>query len=142
MPLLAPRSWPSFAGGGAIWTTAVYAARLPGDGIRRKPDRRTAHPEVPRRAQPNGCTCRKPKTAAGLHRVTDGLEVEVARLIGGTTMAAPTSLDSDALTRIARPIASRLLSMTIGLSLKRKFLTGWLILPFSIRNVPSRVRPV
>jgi hypothetical protein len=52
------------------------------------------------------------------------------------------SPDSDALTRIARPIASRFLSMTIGLSLKRKFFTGWLILPFSIRNVPSRVRPV
>src|SRR6516162_3420147 len=63
-------------------------------------------------------------------------------LIGGTTMAAPMSPDSDALTRIARPIASRFLSMAIGLSLKRKFLTGWLILPFSIKKVPSRVRPV
>jgi hypothetical protein len=46
-------------------------------------------------------------------------------LIGGTTMATPMSPDSDALTRIARPIASRLLSMTIGLSLKRKFFTAF-----------------
>ena len=69
-------------------------------------------------------------------------KLEARVLIGGTTMAAPMSPDSDALTRIARPIASRLLSMTIGLSLKRKFFTGLLILPFSIRKVPSRVRPV
>ena len=52
------------------------------------------------------------------------------------------SPDSEALTRIGRPIASRLLSMTIGLSLNRKFFTGWLMRPFSMRNVPSRVSPV
>ena len=39
-------------------------------------------------------------------------------------------------------IASRLLSAKIGLSFQRMFLTGRVTLPFSIRNRPSRVRPV
>ena len=43
---------------------------------------------------------------------------------------------------VARVIASTFLSIVIGDSLKRKFVTGRVILPFSIRNTPSRVRPV
>ena len=44
--------------------------------------------------------------------------------------------------RICLPNVSRLLSMMIGLSLKRKFFTGCLIAPFSMQKVPSRVNPV
>lgn len=44
--------------------------------------------------------------------------------------------------RSARPISSILLTMISGLSFQRKFFTARVIFPFSIRNVPSRVRPV
>src|SRR4051812_45569396 len=60
-------------------------------------------------------------------------------LIGGTTTAPPASVPAR---RTAGPIASRLLSMNSGESLKRKFLIAFEIFPFSMRNVPSRVRPV
>ena len=39
-------------------------------------------------------------------------------------------------------VASRFLSRLTGLSLKRKLVTGWTILPFSTSQTPSRVRPV
>ena len=52
----------------------------------------------------------------------------------GITRPAPTGS--------ARPISSILFSMNNGLSFHRKFFTAAVILPFSIRNVPSRVRPV
>src|SRR5688500_5523348 len=42
----------------------------------------------------------------------------------------------------ARPSSSILFSMNSGLSFQRKFLSGRVILPFSIRKVPSRVSPV
>src|SRR5512144_1849215 len=60
-------------------------------------------------------------------------------LIGGTTTAPPASVPAS---RTAGPIASRLFSMNSGESLNRKFLIAFEIFPFSIRNVPSRVRPV
>src|SRR5471032_3408468 len=41
-----------------------------------------------------------------------------------------------------RPSSSILFNIVTGLSLKRKFLIGCLILPFSMENVPSRVKPV
>src|SRR5688500_3785865 len=57
----------------------------------------------------------------------------------GITMAPPPSVPAR---RIDGPIASMLFSMNSGDSLKRKFLIAFEILPFSIRKVPSRVRPV
>ena len=39
-------------------------------------------------------------------------------------------------------MASRFFSRFTGLSLNRKLFTGWTILPFSISQTPSRVRPV
>src|SRR6185312_15405156 len=63
-------------------------------------------------------------------------------LSGGMMIAAPGLLSSLALTRTGAPNASTLLSMKIGDSLYLKFLIACVTLPFSIRNVPSRVRPV
>src|SRR5665213_3977080 len=54
----------------------------------------------------------------------------------------PAPSASDALMRMDGPSISRLFRKKIGDSLKRKFFTGCEIFPFSIRNVPSRVRPV
>ena len=68
--------------------------------------------------------------------------VKSRTLIGGMYTAPPAPRFSDALMRIVGPIASRLFKKKIGDSLKRKFLIGRVTLPFSIRNVPSRVRPV
>ena len=41
----------------------------------------------------------------------------------------------------ARPMSSSRFSISSGLSFQRKFFSARVILPFSIRNVPSRVRP-
>src|SRR5712675_999858 len=60
-------------------------------------------------------------------------------LIVGITTGPPCSVPP---IRTAGPSASRLLSRKSGDSLKRKFLIDLEIFPFSIRNVPSRVRPV
>ena len=57
-------------------------------------------------------------------------------------IACPGPPSSLALTRTGVPSASRLFSMKTGESLNRKFLTARVIFPFSIRKVPSRVRPV
>ena len=57
---------------------------------------------------------------------------------GGTTTAPPASVPAS---RTGRPTASTLFSMTSGESLNLKFLTALLILPFSLRQIPSRVRP-
>ena len=54
----------------------------------------------------------------------------------------PTELLSPAQTRVGRPIISTFFSKSASDWLKRKFVTGRLILPFSIRNIPSRVSPV
>src|ERR1035437_834274 len=54
----------------------------------------------------------------------------------------PAPSASDALMRIDGPSISRLFRKKIGDSLKRKFFTGCEIFPFSMRYVPSRVRPV
>ena len=62
--------------------------------------------------------------------------------MAGTTIACPVFPLSLALTRIGRDIASRLFSMKIGDSLNLKFLSAFVTFPFSMRNVPSRVRPV
>ena len=63
-------------------------------------------------------------------------------LIGGMITGAPALPLSLELTRSGRPSISRLLSTKIGDSFQRMFLIGRVTLPFSIRNVPSRVRPV
>src|SRR5712671_4697641 len=60
-------------------------------------------------------------------------------LIVGITTGPPCSVPP---IRTAGPSASRLLRRKSGDSLKRKFLIDLEIFPFSIRNVPSRVRPV
>src|SRR3954468_12145123 len=60
-------------------------------------------------------------------------------LIGGITTGPPCSVPPS---RTAGAIASMLASRKSGDSLKRKFLIALVIFPFSIRNVPSRVRPV
>src|SRR5258708_12327392 len=70
------------------------------------------------------------------------LNVNSLTLIAGTIVAPPAPRASEALMRIEGPIISRLFRKKIGDSLKRKFLIGCEILPFSIRYVPSRVRPV
>ena len=54
----------------------------------------------------------------------------------------PAELFSPAHTRTGRPSISTFRSSSTIDWLKRKFVTGRLIRPFSIRNVPSRVRPV
>ena len=45
-------------------------------------------------------------------------------------------------TRAVWPTIFVFFNSRTGLSLKRKFMIGVVILPFSIRNRPSRVRPV
>jgi hypothetical protein len=57
----------------------------------------------------------------------------------GITMLPPPSAPA---ARTAGPIDSMLLRMKSGDSLKRKFRSERVSRPFSIRNVPSRVRPV
>ncbi len=46
------------------------------------------------------------------------------------------------LTRTACPTILVFFSSRTGLSMNRKFMTGRVIFPFSIRNTPSRVNPV
>src|SRR5262245_28557133 len=60
----------------------------------------------------------------------------------GTTMGVPAEPLSPAATRAGVPIISTFASRSANDWLNRKFVTGLAILPFSIRNVPSRVRPV
>src|SRR6185436_788327 len=60
-------------------------------------------------------------------------------LMAGITMSPPPSVPAS---RCVGPMASMLLSMKRGDSLKRKFRTAFLILPFSMRSTPSRVSPV
>src|SRR5262249_32574583 len=57
----------------------------------------------------------------------------------GITTSPPASVPA---TRAVVPMPSRLFNMNNGDSLKRRFFTDFVISPFSIRNVPSRVRPV
>src|SRR6185503_1741409 len=57
----------------------------------------------------------------------------------GMTTSPPPSVPAN---RMAGPIASMLLSMNSGESLKRKLRTAFVTLPFSMRKTPSRVRPV
>ena len=61
-------------------------------------------------------------------------------LIGGTTMAAPMSPDSDALTRIARPIASRLFSMIGAAILSSRQEGGNPVLGFLVTEVSLKSR--
>ena len=70
------------------------------------------------------------------------LKVNSRTLIAGIHVAPPAPSASLAFTRTAGPSASRLFRKKIGLSLKRKFFNDLVTLPFSIKNVPSRVRPV
>ena len=55
---------------------------------------------------------------------------------------ARTADPSPLTTRSGAVIASMLLNATIGVSFQRMFLTGRVTFPFSMRNRPSRVRPV
>src|SRR6476661_145677 len=60
-------------------------------------------------------------------------------LMVGITISPPCSVPAS---RTDGPSISRLFSMNNGDSLKRKLRTAFVTLPFSIRNVPSRVSPV
>src|SRR5439155_24097478 len=60
----------------------------------------------------------------------------------GTRAGGPTVLSSLAQTRVGRPSISTFANRSASDWLKRKLVTGRAIFPFSIRNVPSRVRPV
>ena len=57
------------------------------------------------------------------------VKVKSRSFIGGMTMVVS---DSSLFTRTGLPNSSTLLSMMTGLSLKRKFFTGYLIWPFSM----------
>jgi glycine/D-amino acid oxidase-like deaminating enzyme len=61
------------------------------------------------------------------------VKVNSRDLIAGTTIRPAGT---------AAVIPSTFASITRGLSLKRRLVAGWVIFPFSIRNRPSRVRPV
>jgi hypothetical protein len=64
------------------------------------------------------------------------------RAAGQTSDSPAPPIPSPLTTRSAAVIASMLLKATIGLSFQRMFFTARVTLPFSIRNRPSRVRPV
>src|SRR5687768_14963343 len=75
-----------------------------------------------------------------LYTASDRLvKLKSRTLSGGITTAPPASVPA---TRIGRPSISRLLSMNSGDSLKRRLRIALAIFPFSMRKVPSRVRPV
>src|SRR5262249_51885449 len=63
-------------------------------------------------------------------------------LSAGTTIGLPIELLSLAHTRVGRPNISTPFNNSASDWLKRKFVTGLVTFPFSIRNVPSRVSPV
>src|SRR4051812_48825502 len=74
---------------------------------------------------------------------SDKLVNEKSRaLMAGASTGNPAPKRSEPVMRMLGDMASMLLSILTGVSLKRKFLIAYFRRPCSMRNVPSRVRPV
>jgi len=69
-------------------------------------------------------------------------EIEVKLNSFATSAGATREAPSSPRMRVALPIFTAFWSKCNGPSLNRKFITGSVILPFSMRNKPSRVSPV
>src|SRR4051812_32073558 len=77
------------------------------------------------------------------YTASDRLVNEKSRaLMAGAKTGKPAPKRSEPVMRMLGDMASMLLSILTGVSLKRKFLMAYLSRPCSIRNVPSRVKPV
>src|SRR5947207_4183189 len=77
------------------------------------------------------------------YTASDKLVNEKSRtLSAGASTGLPAPTRSEPMMRSGGDMASTLLSILTGVSLKRKFLIAYLSRPCSMRNVPSRVKPV